>query len=177
MATLPVSDPYVDDSEFENVNGLLRRRPVPGFDHGALQTHIVDWLKPIAKARHSKVAGEWSLSDGEGHWLTPDVMMSGPVHRLTRRGHLWAPPAPHLVIEIRSVDQSIRELFDKVRDYRAYDVPFYWIVDPIERACYEALMPEPGISVRVVPQENRLSARDVFLECQMLWTFLDAENA
>jgi Uma2 family endonuclease len=176
MAVTPAERIFIDDSEYEMcLNGQLRRRPVPGQEHAALQLYFIEQLRPATQKLGGRVLQEWSLSDGE-HWLTPDVMMSGVEYRLTRRGHLWAPPPPHLVIEIRSVDQSVRNLFDKIEDYREYHVPYYWIVDPIDRGCYEALMAEPEISVRVIPRSSVLKADFVRVEIPPLWDFLERET-
>jgi len=138
MATQPVeSGRYIDDSRFECVNGGLLERPMPGKEHAGLQERVRELLRPFAAELGGTVLSEWSISDGKGNWLTPDVTFSYPEVKTTRRGHLVVPA--YLVVEIRSVDQPIKDLFGKREGYRAWAVPDYWLIDPLESACYECL--------------------------------------
>ena len=154
MATQPIDQSelnvYVDDSRYERIGGRLLERPLPGLEHAELQKRIVELLSPFAEASGCKVHSEWSISDAAGNWITPDVTLSNPDWKITRRGHLIIPA--HLVVEIRSVDQPLKDLFDKREYYRKWQIPFYWIVDPIERACYET--------------EPFLSGAAIFLSCR-----------
>jgi Uma2 family endonuclease len=84
-----------------------------------------------------KVLQEWSVSDGKGSWLTPDVTFSYPEIKKTRRNHLLVPA--YLVVEIRSMDQNLKDLFNKREAYRRWGIPHYWLIDPVESACYECL--------------------------------------
>jgi Uma2 family endonuclease len=174
MATVPLTEgTYVDDSRYELLlNGQFRPRPMPDEDHADVIHYLVRVLEPFADARAAKVLAEWSLSDGE-HRLTPDIMFAGEGYRPTRRGHLWAPPPPFLVIEVRSVDQPIRELFDKTEDYRAYDVPHYWIVDPLERSCYDAFT-RGASELSIRPENTHLTAGDIQIEIAPIWNCLTA---
>ncbi len=139
MASQPIFDPdrYIDDSEYECIDGRLRQREVPGRRHGKLARHVESLLLPFANTLGGDVVSEWSISDGAGGWLTPDVTFSYPEFKGTRRDHLVAPA--YLVVEIRSIDQPLRELFDKRELYRRLAIPHYWLIDPIEQACYECL--------------------------------------
>lgn len=102
-----------------------------------------------------RVAQEWSISDGSGNWLTPDVTFSYPEFKTTRRGHLPVPA--YLVVEVRSADQSLKELFDKRERYRHWQTEYYWIVDPLETACYEC-------SAVIEPRKDSLRAGKVELD-------------
>lgn len=139
MATQPLKrtrhDQYLDDTHYERFNGAASERPVPGLEHAELQRLMVDLLLPFAAQLGGKVLQEWSISDGSADWLTPDVTFSNPEIKTTRRGHLLAPA--YLVVEIRSPDQALKVLFSKREQYRKWRIPYYWIVDPIESACYE----------------------------------------
>ncbi len=138
MATQPIErtrpELYLDDSRYERFEGLVSERPVPGVSHAEMQRRIVDLLIPFQTRLGGKVLQEWSISDGSGDWLTPDVTFSYPEIQTTRRGHLLVPA--RLVIEIRSADQPLKILFEKREQYRKWAIPHYWIVDPIERGCY-----------------------------------------
>jgi Uma2 family endonuclease len=147
MATQPLEtrqpETYVDDSLYEQFEGILSERPVPGLEHAELQRRLVDLLLPFQARLGGKVLQEWSISDGSGDWLTPDVTFSYSEMTTTRRGHLVAPA--RLVIEIRSPDQPLKSLFDKRERYRKWQISNYWIIDPIESACYECDMAQPSV--------------------------------
>ncbi|HEX7361860.1 MAG TPA: Uma2 family endonuclease [Bryobacteraceae bacterium] len=156
MATWPIEtskpEPYIDDSEYERFEGVLSERPGPGLEHSDFQRHVVDLLRPYEAQLGGRALQEWSISDGSGNWLTPDVTFSYPEFKTTRRGHLLVPA--FLVVEIRSADQSLKELFDKRERYRTWQIPHYWIVDPVERACYEC-------SAVIEPRQDTLRAGEI----------------
>ena len=141
MATQPIQrnkpEAYVDDSLFERFDGVCSERPVPGLEHARVQRRVVELLSPFRDKIGGEVLQEWSISDGSGDWLTPDVTFSYQDMKTTRRGHLLVPA--YLVVEIRSPDQALRLLFDKQEHYRKWNVAYYWIVDPVEGACYECI--------------------------------------
>ncbi|MGH9772575.1 MAG: Uma2 family endonuclease [Candidatus Acidiferrales bacterium] len=156
METWPIEtskpEPYIDDSEYERFEGELSRRPVPGLNHAGFQRRMTDLLRLYEGPARGKVLQEWSISDGSGNWLTPDVTFSYPEFKTTRRGHLLVPA--YLVVEIRSTDQSLKELFDKRERYRKWRIPHYWIVDPVENACYEC-------SAVIEPRQDTLRAGEI----------------
>ena len=141
MASQPIelldSNGYIDDSRYEFVDGMLSERPMPGREHAKLQDRIKELLQPFQATLGGEVLQEWTISDGKGNWLTPDVTFSYPEIQTTARDHLLVPA--YLVIEIRSVDQPIKDLFHKRIQYRVWSIPHYWLIDPIEKACYECL--------------------------------------
>ena len=133
----------IDDSEFENFNGQLTRRPVPKEEHADCQFLLVNLLEAIVKSLGGKARQEWSISDDGGHWLTPDVTVATAGFKRAKNNHLLVPA--YLVVEVRSEDQSLRELFEKRAQYQAWGTRFYWLIDPLEGACYEVL---PEIALR-----------------------------
>ena len=56
----------IDDSEFENFNGQLARRPVPKEEHADYQFSLVNLLDAIIKPLGGKARQEWSISDMAG---------------------------------------------------------------------------------------------------------------
>ena len=133
----------IDASEFENFNGQLSRRPVPKEEHADYQFLLVNLLDAMVKPLGGKARQEWSISDDEGHWLTPDVTVAPSGFKRAKNNHLLIPA--YLVVEVRSEDQSLRELFEKRTQYQVWNTRFYWLIDPLEKACYEVL---PDISLR-----------------------------
>lgn len=166
MATWPIEtskpEPYIDDSEYERFDGVLSRRPVPGLTHSDFQTLLPNLLRPYEERLGGRVGPEWSISDGSGNWLTPDVTFSYPEFKTTRRGHLLIPA--FLVVEVRSTDQSLKELFDKRERYRKWQTAYYWIVDPVERACYECSTIIELRKDTLRAGEIEIAVRDIFGE-------------
>lgn len=164
MATQPLgaSQPTknLDDSQYERFESALSERPVPGLEHAELQRRIVDLLVPFQQRLGGKVLQEWSISDGSGDWLTPDVTFSYPEIKTTQRGHLVTPA--RLVVEIRSPDQTLKALFDKRERYKKWQTPHYWIIDPIEDACYECEMAAAQPSVLIL-RKDMLRAGEIEL--------------
>jgi Uma2 family endonuclease len=162
MATHPFeaapAQPYVDDSEFEQFDGILSQRPVPGRTHAEMQLRMTDLLRPYGRQLGGSVLQEWSISDGSGNWLTPDVTFSYPEIKLTRREHLLVPA--RLVVEIRSSDQTLKTLFDKRDRYRKWQIRYYWIIDPIETAAYDCPM-DPANSSVIVLENEKLRAGEI----------------
>jgi Uma2 family endonuclease len=147
MATQPIdlleSGQYVDDSRYECLDGQLLERPKPGREHARMQQRVSGLLSAPMKEWGGEILPEWTISDGSGNWLTPDVTVSYPEAKTTKRGHLLVPA--YLVVEIRSIDQTLKDLFNKREAYRRWGIPHYWLIDPIESACYECL---PAITPR-----------------------------
>jgi Uma2 family endonuclease len=162
MATHPLetaqAEPYIDDSEYERFDGVLSERPVPGLDHADMQRRMTDLLRPFEQQLGGRALQEWSISDGSGNWLTPDVTFSYPEIQTTRRGHLRVPA--RLVVEVRSSDQTLKTLFDKRERYRNWQIPHYWIVDPIETAAYDCPM-DPANSSVIVVEDDKLRAGEI----------------
>jgi Uma2 family endonuclease len=168
MATQPLetgqSEAYLDDSQYERFDGNVFQRPVPGLDHAELQRRMVDLLLPFQDPLGGKVLQEWSISDGSGDWLTPDITFSYAEIQTTRRGHLLAPA--RLVVEIRSPDQPLKTLFEKWERYRRWRIPHYWIVDPIEIACYECGMTQSAV---LVLSQDMLRAGEIELSIDAIF--------
>jgi Uma2 family endonuclease len=177
MATLPAapaSQEWIDDSRYECVSGVLRERPVPGYEHAKMQKVCVRLLDAIAEAHGGQVLSEWSIGDGRGAWLTPDVMFALPGFRTAHNGHLCPPPPPHLVIEVASPGQN--DLVKKAKDYKPYSVPYYWIVDPFNRTCYEVLMNQQYIvSVLKDGPDDYITAGDAGIQLKVsdIWAAYD----
>jgi len=62
------------------------------------------------------------------------------------------PIAPDFVIELRSPSDRIEDLLDKMQEYAASGVPLGWLIDPLQRRCYE-VRPGRTVVVHVDPTE------------------------
>lgn len=65
--------------------------------------------------------------------------------------------------EIRSPDQTLKSLFDKRDRYRKWQIPHYWIIDPLENACYECDMTLAMASAVPILSKDVLRAAEIEL--------------
>lgn len=73
---------------------------------------------------------------------------------------------PLLVIEVLSKDDTLRNIQDRIDDYRAFGIPNIWVLDPVKRRAYVCThgdFREPGDETLAVPQSAiRIPLRDLF---------------
>ena len=134
-----------EDEPGEWVDGRLVEEEVPDFVHellvGLLVRLLGDWVFP----RGGAVAGsdvKLALSSKRGR--KPDVIVYLPDSPLPpRRGPIRV--APDIAVEIVSPTprDARRDRVDKVADYAAFGIRYYWIVDP-ELRSLEILELGPG---------------------------------
>ena len=119
---LPEEKPYL-----EFVDGLIEEKPMPD-------------------ANHRRLSGEFTLQfgvyqRGSGGDFGPEgrTRLRAGLYRLPDTAY-WAPgrPAgddslPSVAVEVRSPNQSLRDLRDKCRAYRAHGIDAAWLVDPARR--------------------------------------------
>jgi Uma2 family endonuclease len=122
-----------EDEPGELVDGRLEEEEVPTFLHEA----VVSWLLWALKAWLTPIGG-WVL--GSEHKLgvarrrgrKPDLTVYLPGDELpSRRASLGRRP-PSAVVEVISPRprDGRRDRVDKLRDYAAFGVRHYWLVDP-----------------------------------------------
>ena len=154
------SGQYVDDSRYEYLDGRLLERPAPGLEHAELQSKMQSLLAPFGHASGATVLAEWSISDGTENWLTPDVTFSYRDSNVTALGYLLV--SAYLVVEIRSTDQTMKDLFNKREAYRRWGVPHYWLIDPVESACYECLPAIVPCAEKLTADQIEIAVPDIF---------------
>jgi Uma2 family endonuclease len=124
-----------EDEPGELVDGLLEEEEVADSPHevvvGALLFVLMSWARPrggVVLASDAKYA----LSKRRGR--KPDIsVMFGRERKLPRRGATWTPP--DLMVEVvspRPRDRR-RDRVQKLREYAAFGVQWYWLVDPEAR--------------------------------------------
>ena len=120
---LPEEKPYL-----EYVDGVVLEKPLPD----AMHRRLVRFLEYVLYGYQLTAGGE---GGPEGRIRLPD----GRGYRLPDTAH-WVKgrPAgndsiPSASIEIRSRRQSLRDLRDKCRSFRANGVDVCWLIDPYDR--------------------------------------------
>lgn len=118
---------------FELVKGRLVRMNPPNHEHGRVTVHLGAALFQFVRAND---LGGVVVESGYTLARDPDTVR-GPDVSFVRKGRPNYPPhrgffvgAPDLAVEVRSPDDSIRELLAKADEYLAAGAELVWIVDP-----------------------------------------------
>lgn len=127
-----------DDTLRELHDGEIFEMPSPSLNHQKIIARIAEFLLRWKIAN----GGEYFLSPVDLHvssdeYFIPDLcfygahkMASGQVERDPNRLTV----APDLIVEVISPSTARNDRVRKLRAYADFGVPFYWIVDPIERS-------------------------------------------
>jgi Uma2 family endonuclease len=123
--------------DYELDNGRLIIMPPPGDFHGAVEGNLAAELKLQGERRgHGKARAEVGVI----LWRDPDRLVgpdaafitnqSLPI-RLSPEGYLET--IPDLVAEVRSKNETLPEVKQKVDDYLTAGVKVVWVVDTLQR--------------------------------------------
>lgn len=138
-----------DDVRSELIRGeVVVMSPSPSFDHGYAISRLLMLL--VANAELKRLGQVFS--DLDCYFGPEDVRRPDILFFATGRLHLIAGPdkphaSPDLCVEVLSPSNAGYERIEKFDLYQSAGVPFYWIVDPIERT-FEAYKLVNGIYIR-----------------------------
>lgn len=122
-----------------------RGKPMPSFNHGAIQANLIGEFIP---QRQFRVCSELSLELG-GQPLTPDLSIYRREQLDLRHDVIRATEPPLLVVEILSPTQGTQVVLEKVETYFRNGVKSCWIVSP---PFHTITMLKPDGTQEVVPQ-------------------------
>jgi Uma2 family endonuclease len=110
----------------EVIDGELVRKAMPSAKHGVAQVSTSQLLRPFNRRPGGKSGpgGWWFASETEIQ-LAPDQVYRPDVCGW-RREHL-----PDWVCEILSPSNAGNDTVKKLRIYHRYQIPYYWIIDPL----------------------------------------------
>ena len=103
-----------------------RGKPMPSFNHGAIQTNLIG---EFMRHREFRILSEVTL-DINGKPFTPDLSVYARTPLDLRHDLSRNPVPPLLVVEIRSPQQATQQVMDKVDIYFAFGVKSCWVVSP-----------------------------------------------
>jgi Uma2 family endonuclease len=120
-----------EDDDGELVDGRLEEEEVPDSVHES----IVSWLHALLRAWVVPLGGfvfgselKYAVSNIRGR--KPDVSMFLPGRKPPARGVVAIPPDVAIEVVSPTPRDGQRDRVDKLHDYAAFHVRWYWIVDP-----------------------------------------------
>jgi Uma2 family endonuclease len=123
-----------EDVEGEFVDGRVEEEEMPSILHEVVVSWLVCWLGVWVTPRGGFVLGSetrFRLSSSRGR--KPDVAVYLPGRPLPARNAAATRRPPSIVIEVLSSRPRDvrRDVVEKKREYAAFGVPYYWIIDPV----------------------------------------------
>jgi len=168
-----------EDAPGELVNGRLEEEEVADSPHEVVVSALLYILLTWARARGGRVLAsetKYALTGRRGR--KPDISMFLTRDRkLPRRGAMRHPP--DLAVEVISPDprDRRRDRIEKLREYAAFGVRFYWLVDPEARSLEILKLGEDGHYVHILDAaEGKVEApgfEGLTLDLDALWHELD----
>ena len=140
-----------DEERGELVDGLLVEEEVPDYDHESIVSWLVFALYGWIVPRGGFVFGsETKLALRPGGGRKPDVSVFFPGGAVPPR-HGPGRVAPDVLVEVisSSARDVRRDRIDKAKEYAAFGVRFYWLIDPDKRT-FEIFELQAGGYLRVV---------------------------
>lgn len=120
-----------EDEPGEVVAGRLEEEEVPDLVHEVLVAALCHLLRVWLRPRGGIVAGsETKLAAGKRQGRKPDVVVWLPGRRPPSRGLIRVPPDIAMEIVSPTPRDARRDRVEKVDDYAAFAIRWYWIVDP-----------------------------------------------
>jgi Uma2 family endonuclease len=122
------------DERYELIDGRLREKEVPGFQHAIIADRIKDAIRDFDRSGELGLAArEASVRLGPKNTPLPDLSFwkAGRVPALTK----GAAPRPDLIVEVlspRDIETKRRweEVQTKIRKYQIAGVQIIWVVNP-----------------------------------------------
>jgi Uma2 family endonuclease len=170
-----------EDEPGELVDGHLEEEEVADSPHEVIVSALLYVLLTWARARGGRVLSSetrYALSMRRGR--KPDIsMFLTREQKLPRRGALQHPP--DLAVEVISPDprDRRRDRIEKLRDYAAFGVRYYWLIDPEARSLEILKLGEDGHYIHAIDAaEGTIEApgfEGLTLDLDALWRELDEE--
>jgi Uma2 family endonuclease len=157
---------YEPDAEY--VRGEIEERSVGEYDHNIVQRAILLWFHSHDKQWQTRSIQEQRTRLNSDTVRIPDVsvwLRSTPVEPVFSHPQL-------IVIEVLSAEDRQSKVQEKIDDYRRFQVPHIWVVDPAKRVGWDC---SDGNWLRKGRFE--VVGSPIYLELDDLFRELDAAEA
>jgi len=168
-----------EDEPGELVDGRLEEEEVPDFVHEALVVFLAHLFNGWIFPRGGIVGGsEVRLVLGEARGRKPDLVVYLPGSVLPpRRGPVRVPPDIAVEIITPRPRDTCRDRVEKLADYAAFGVRFYWIVDPELRTVEILELGSDGRYVHALGASTGVlgvpGCDDLVVDLDALWEVVD----
>ena len=155
---------YRPDRDF--VDGVTEERNVGESEHSDVQAELIYWFRLHKQEWNIRVNGELRARIAERRYRVPDVCvryLSAPREKV-----LVIPPL--IAIEIKSPEDRLSRVVERLKDFLAMGVPHVWLLDPIERVAYTYT--QEGLKL---VEADRLTLPDspIYLDLPAIFASLD----
>jgi Uma2 family endonuclease len=150
-----------DDYRYELVAGRVIRMSPPGWQHGLIVVRLLELLAGhVRERRLGAVVTEvgFKLRSNPDTVRGPDVAFVRQERIPTEKLRGYWPGAPDLAMEVRSPDETSRDIDAKVADYLAAGVSAVVVIDPDADSVTRH---RPGYPPRVARRGGELDLDDV----------------
>jgi Uma2 family endonuclease len=157
---------YDPDAEF--VDGEIEERSMGEYDHNIGQWAILDWFRKHDKEWQTRSVQEQRTRLSADNVRVPDVSVwarSVPVEPVFTHPQL-------IVVEVLSPEDRHSKVQQKIEDYRRFNVPHIWIIDPLQRIGWDC---SNGNWIRTT--HFSLEGSPIHLDLDELFRNLDAAEA
>ena len=113
------------------LDGVLRPKPMPTWNHSMIQTQIAQLIN--LNFPHYRAGSEVTVRVTSTQYLVPDIA----VQDAAKIQQPYPTEPVHLCVEVLSPNDRMSEAIAKCEEYHAWGVPHVWIVDPEERRAWE----------------------------------------
>jgi Uma2 family endonuclease len=169
-----------EDSPGEFVDGAIVEEEVASVQHEAVVAWVLGMLRSWAAERGGRVFGsELKLVVSARRGRKADLVLYLPGTPLPSRRATLVTQPPSVVVEVISPDprDAQRDRVQKLAEYAAFGIPFYWLLDP-ERRVLEVLELDPGRGYRIALAASSGTHRvpgcvGLALDLDDLWRELD----
>jgi Uma2 family endonuclease len=160
-----------EDEPGELVDGQLEEEEVPSFVHEVVVAWLIATLRAWAVARGAIVAGSGvKLKVSVRRGRMADAVVYFRCGKVPARGIVSVPP--DIAVEVVSPDpqDQRRDRIDKLDEYAAFGVRYYWLVSPELRSVE---IRELGADGRYVHAQNLSTGTALIVGCEALALDLD----
>lgn len=121
-----------DGYRYELIDGVVVLSPRPIPEHQDILAEVVFQLRAFARKHDvGRAFPEVDVRVGPTLVYTPDLVFIPGTRRVRPPRRIDSPPS--MVLEILSPSTQARDLSTKLRDYEAFGIMEYWVIDPVGR--------------------------------------------